>query len=67
MASSALATPEEVAAWLQVPVERLARLRKTGGGPHFIKLDRVTFRYAWRDVHEWCAGNRASSTPGGSQ
>lgn len=56
-----LATPDEVAEWLQVPVERLSKLRKTGKGPTFIKVGR-TVRYAWLDVHRWCDGNRAPST-----
>ena len=56
-----LATPDEVAEWLQVPVERLSKLRKTGGGPVYIKVGR-SVRYAWIDVHRWCDGNRTTAT-----
>lgn len=56
-----LAKPEEVAEWLQVTEERLKYLRKTGNGPKFIKVGRDV-RYAWADVHAWCAGNRAATT-----
>lgn len=58
-----LATPAEVAEWLQVSTERLSKLRKTGRGPKFIKLGREV-RYAWGDVHSWCAGNRTERTEG---
>jgi len=58
--SRPLATPLEVAAWLQVTEERLSKLRKTGKGPVYIKLGR-SVRYAWLDVHRWCDGNRAAS------
>lgn len=58
-----LATPVQVAEWLQITPERLSKLRKTGRGPRFIKLGREV-RYAWRDVHEWCAVNRADRTAG---
>lgn len=61
-----LATPAEVAEWLQVDTERLRQLRKSGRGPNFIKLDRKTVRYAWADVHAWCAARRAASTGGNS-
>ena len=54
-----LAKPEEVAEWLQITPAQLARLRKTKQGPRSFKLDRVTIRYAWADVHAWCAANRA--------
>lgn len=66
MANNTLATPDEVAAWLQVTTERLAKLRKTGRGPHFIKIGREV-RYAWKDVHAWCLQTRTTSTPGGTK
>lgn len=56
-----LAKPEDVAEWLQVTTERLSKLRKTNRGPRFIKVGRDV-RYAWKDVHEWAAGNRAAGT-----
>lgn len=63
MASVPLATPEQVAEWLQVTTERLSKLRKTGKGPKFIKLGRDV-RYAWADVHTWCNSNRSAATGG---
>ncbi|WP_104136594.1 AlpA family transcriptional regulator [Cryobacterium sp. Y62] len=56
-----LATPAEVAEWLQVTVDRLSKMRKAGKGPNYIKVGR-TVRYAWLDVHRWCEGNRAAPT-----
>lgn len=61
MANTKLATPEEVAEWLQVTTERLRVLRKTGRGPQYIKLGREV-RYVWKDVHAWCLANRQTST-----
>lgn len=58
-----LATPEQVAAWLQKDPAYLAKLRKTGRGPHFIKIGRDV-RYAWRDVHAWCDRHRHERTAG---
>jgi hypothetical protein len=52
-----LATPEQVADWLQIPVERLHGMRKRRKGPKFIKVGRDV-RYAWADVHSWAAANR---------
>lgn len=52
-----LATPAEVAEWLQITEERLKYLRKTGNAPKAIKIGRDV-RYAWGDVHAWCAANR---------
>ena len=54
-----LATPDQVAEWLQVPAERLSKMRKHGKGPSYIKVGR-TVRYAWLDVHRWCEVNRAA-------
>lgn len=62
MANSKLATPEELAEWLQVTTERLRQLRKSGKGPKYIKLDGRAVRYVWADVHSWCLANRQSST-----
>lgn len=64
MANNRLATPEEVAEWLQVTTERLRVLRKTGRGPKFTKLDGRTVRYVWADVHAWVLANRHTSTGG---
>lgn len=60
---SAFATPEQLAEWLQVPVERLSKLRKTKRGPKYVKVGR-SIRYAWADVHAWCAANRVQTDGG---
>lgn len=52
-----LATPIQVAEWLQITPARLAYLRKMNRGPRSIKVGRDV-RYAWQDVHAWCAANR---------
>lgn len=54
-----LATPEEVAEWLQITPERLAKLRQSKKGPAFIRYAGTrVIRYAWTDVHAWCNANR---------
>lgn len=53
-----LATPEEVAEWLQVPVDRLKRWRKERRGPAYMRVGRDV-RYAWADVHRWCLASRS--------
>lgn len=52
-----LATPEQVAEWLQISADHLAYLRKHRRGPKSIKVGRAV-RYAWVDVHAWCTANR---------
>jgi hypothetical protein len=59
-----LATPAEVAEWLQVSTERLSKLRKGNGGPPYIKVGRQV-RYSWADVHAYCAGTRQGGAPRG--
>ena len=56
-----LATPSQVAEWLQESEGYLAKLRSAGTGPAFIKTGRKV-RYAWKDVHDWCTSNRATKT-----
>lgn len=64
--ANALATPEQVAEWLQVTTDRLKAWRKKPGkGPAFVKVG-GSIRYAWSDVHSWCSANRANSTGGGN-
>ncbi|WP_199922343.1 helix-turn-helix domain-containing protein [Microterricola viridarii] len=58
-----LATPEEVAEWLQVPVERLHKLRRAKRGPRAIVEGRM-IRYAWADVHSWVLSSRTVSHDG---
>lgn len=60
-----LATPAQVAEWLQIDTEKLSKLRISGTGPTFIKIGREV-RYAWLDVHKWCDQNRRNSTGSGS-
>ncbi len=62
MAGNTLAKPEQVAEWLQVSPDKLRKMRRPGAdGPKFIKVGREV-RYAWSDVHAWCAKNRTAST-----
>lgn len=56
-----LATPAEVAAWLQINTGKLSKMRSAGTGPTYIKSGREV-RYAWLDVHKWCDQNRKSAT-----
>lgn len=55
--SATLATPAQVATWLNVSTHTLRRWRKNGAGPRYIREGR-TIRYAWQDVHAWAAARR---------
>lgn len=47
-----LATPEQVADYLQIPVKTLAKWRSEGTGPDYSKVGRHV-RYDWADIREW--------------
>ncbi|WFE45012.1 helix-turn-helix domain-containing protein [Verrucosispora sp. WMMD1129] len=47
-----LATPEEIAAYLQKPVRTLERWRQHGIGPRYSRVGRGV-RYRWSDVEKW--------------
>lgn len=48
----ALATPQEVADYLQKPLRTLERWRYQGTGPRFSTVGRGV-RYRWADVEKW--------------
>lgn len=48
----ALATPAEVAAYLQKPARTLERWRYQGIGPRYAVVGRG-IRYRWSDVEKW--------------
>lgn len=52
MAHRALATPDEVAAYLGKPVATLTQWRYLGKGPRYTMIGR-TVRYRWDDVETW--------------
>lgn len=47
-----LATRREVAAHLQVTVQRMEQWAHRGKGPRYTRLGRLV-RYRWSDVEEW--------------
>lgn len=51
-----LATPAEVASYLQVPVKTLYTWRYKGVGPRAHRVGRH-LRYRWEDVEAWLASN----------
>ncbi|MBA2948506.1 helix-turn-helix transcriptional regulator [Streptomyces himalayensis] len=53
-----LATPEEVAAYLGVPVKTLYQWRHRRIGPNALKVGRH-LRYRWPEVDEWLAAQSA--------
>lgn len=56
----AWATPEQLAEWLQLGSQgarKLRTMRRDGTGPKFLTVGRE-IRYAWVDVHAWCAARR---------
>jgi len=52
-----LATPSEMAAYLQVPVKTLYTWRYQGKGPRTHSVGRY-LRYRWEDVEAWLALGR---------
>ncbi|MDH6461775.1 putative DNA-binding transcriptional regulator AlpA [Micromonospora sp. A200] len=55
-----LATPEEVAQYMQKPVRTLEQWRYRGIGPRFSKVGRDV-RYRWSDVEKWLDQQRAAA------
>lgn len=53
--SRRMATPAEVADYLQVPVKTLYRWRYAGEGPPAYRVGRH-LRFRWSDVEGWLAG-----------
>ena len=51
---SALATPQEVADYLGVPLRTVDSWRYRGVGPRYVKVGRHV-RYDWRDLEAWQA------------
>lgn len=48
-----LATPEQLADFLQIPEKTLAEWRSQGKGPKYVKPGGRHVRYDWVDVREW--------------
>lgn len=62
-AEQPLATSQEVADFLGISANALAKLRMEGGaGPEFIRLGARTIRYEWTAVHKWVAERTRTST-----
>ncbi|MFC9296925.1 helix-turn-helix transcriptional regulator [Streptomyces sp. NPDC057011] len=55
------ATPEEVAAYLQVPVGTLYQWRHKGYGPPAVRIGKH-LRYTWSDVDAWWAAQVAQQS-----
>jgi excisionase family DNA binding protein len=56
-----MATPPEVAAYLQVPVKTLYRWRYQGEGPRAYRVGRH-LRYRWGEVDAWLASRAVERT-----
>lgn len=48
-----LATPEQIAEYLQKPVRTLEQWRYRGIGPRWTKVGGRDVRYRWSDVEKW--------------
>lgn len=62
-----LLTRREVATWLRVSIDRLARWAVEGGGPNFFKLSpgqSGQTRYRRRDVEAWMAARDCNAVSG---
>ena len=53
--------PPEAARYLSTSISTLAKLRLNGGGPKFYKIGRAV-RYSTKDLHEYMAQHKATST-----
>jgi hypothetical protein len=62
----ALATPEEVAGYLQVPPATLTIWRYKGTGPPYTPVGRHV-RYAWPDVYDWIRNQTKAGGGGATQ
>jgi predicted DNA-binding transcriptional regulator AlpA len=63
MNSSSKMRPTEAAAYVQMSVSKLAKLRMNGAGPHYSKIDRLVV-YDKADVDEWLHAHKRMSTKG---
>lgn len=57
-----LATSKEVAEYLGISPNRLAKMRMDGTGPEFIRVNSRIIRYEWAAVHQWIAERTRTST-----
>lgn len=58
-----LATSREVAEYLGVSPNYLAKLRmEDGAGPDFVRVNARAIRYDWQAVHQWIADRTRTST-----
>ena len=58
-----LATPQQLADYLQRPVKTLEMWRYRSLGPPYIRMGRE-IRYDWRDVHAWEDSNKVNPAQG---
>ena len=56
------ATPQEVSAYLQKPLQTLANWRWLKKGPRYTKVGRDV-RYDWVDVREWLRSQPSGGAP----
>jgi predicted DNA-binding transcriptional regulator AlpA len=66
MKADPLATPDEVAEYLQKPPKTLAEWRSKGRGPQYYKLDGGHIRYDWADVRAWLAAQAVTIAGNGT-
>lgn len=57
-----LAAPVEVAEFLGVSPNALAKMRMTGNGPEFLRVNARTIRYRWEAVESWLNGQTHTTT-----
>lgn len=58
-----LATAREVAEYLGVSENYLAKLRmEDGAGPEFVRVNARAIRYDWQAVHQWITERTRTST-----
>ncbi|PPF21117.1 excisionase [Rathayibacter sp. AY1A7] len=54
-------TEDDLAEYLKVPAAKVARMRRDGRGPDFVKVGREA-RYRLSDVERWLRDNTHTST-----
>lgn len=57
-----LATGNEVAEYLGITPNALAKMRMDGSGPEFIRVNSRTIRYQWATVNKWLESRTHTTT-----
>lgn len=60
--SDTLGSSQEIADFLGITPNKLAKMRMDGDGPAFIRVNARTIRYRWNAVNEWLESRTHTTT-----